>query len=561
MSKPSLDLLNWTITRRPLLAPNIAFDLKHHAYLAGLYRPAEAFSGQARHQCFKKSGQSGVSELAMNHAFWTCDVRNGNVFWVMPTDNAVSDFSQSRFNPAIDASVYLQQIVGKSAGNKSADRVTLKEIRKQFLVMRSGHVGRDGNASQLKSFVADVIIRDELDEMDNRVIPLTQKRYGHSLMKEEMDISTPTFPGAGIDRVYKESDQREWHVPCPHCGRYSAMTIDQVVTEWSEAKRPIAWNGMSEGRAWVACEHCSRELDRLAMGEWVAKFPGREIMGFHITKLFTYHNSVLSVVRNLQATDEDKYREARNQDLGEAYAPPGGNLTSADLDACRDKARPQYMLANQSSAPTYLGMDVGENLHHVVIRGRPDENGQRRLYFAGEISSFDTVGQLIREFKVKRGVIDLRPQVDSVRNLQNAFPHILWLCEYKEDTKWPEPQEFIDDKESDDDGLVFADRARTLDVTRSRFLGEYPENTLPQDIQTREDYYAHMEALSRQMVPSGRKRGVKVLRFIGEKPDHFFHAENYCAMASVAPTRKRATTVHTTKAKGWMPTGRGAKRK
>lgn len=556
-----LDLLNWTITRRPLLAPSIPFDLAHHAYLKGLYRPVEAYPGQSRHKCFKKSGQSGISELAMNEAFHTCDVRNGNVFWVMPTDGAVSDFSQSRFEPAIDVSPYLQSIVGKALDKKSAERVTLKKIRQRFLVMRSGHVGRDGNSSQLKSFVADKIIRDELDEMDKRVIPLTQKRYGHSLMKEEVDISTPTFPGVGIDEVWKVSDQREWYVPCPHCGRYSPLAINQVVTEWDDAVRPLTWNGMNEGRAWIACSRCGRELDRLAAGEWVAKHPGREVMGFHITKLFTYHNSVLSVVNNLRTNDEEKYREAMNQDLGEPYTPPGGHLTDEDLDACIEKARPSYVLANQSSVPTYLGMDVGESLHHVVIRGRPDETGQRRQYFAGEISSFDTVARLIRDFKVKSGVIDLRPQVDSVRNLQAAFPNILWLCEYKEDTNWPEAQVFHDEKDTDNDGLVFADRARTLDVTRSRFLGEYPENTLAQDIKTRKDYYIHMEALSRQMVPSGRKRGVKVLRFVGDKPDHFFHAENYCMMASLAPARKRATTVHTTKAKGWMPTGRGAKRK
>lgn len=556
-------LSNWTATKRPLLDPNLPFDLSSHAYLRGIYDPQIESSEQGRRFALMKSGQSGGTEWAMSRAFWTCDVLHENVFWVMPTGAAVSDLSQSRFTPAVEASEYLRGLVGRGDGRYGTDRVKLKSVGGNYIALRSGHIAKDGSSPELKSFVAGLVIRDELNEMDKQVIPLSQRRLGHSILKHEIDISTPTYPGVGIDLVWKESDQREWAVPCPHCGRLSLITIDQVILERDDAGRPISWRGMNEGRAWIACMRCGRELNRLAEGEWVARYPGRPIIAWHISKLFTMHNTVLSVVRSLQKTDEGEYREAVNQDLGLSYMPPGGNLTDDDLDHCIEAASPAYSLVNQSRVPTYMGVDIGENIHYAVIRGRQDnETGQRPLRFASELTSFDAIGRLIRDFKVKVCVIDIRPQVDAVRNIQSAFPDRVWLCEYKTDTTWPEPLQWIEDKDSDKDGLVFADRSRTLDTTRGRFLGEYPENTLPASIKvSARDYYPHLKALSRHVIDKPGTPGVKVVRYLGEDADHFFHAENYCSIASLGqPRRRHGLTTYSTKAKGWAPlAGTGSK--
>lgn len=552
------NLSSWTASKRPLLAPNVPFDLASHDYLRGIYDPRLDSPQQGKRIVLMKSGQSGGSEWGMSRAFYTCDVLKENVFWVMPTDSAVSDLSQSRFKPAVEVSPHLKSIVGKGGDARypGADRVTLKAVGENYIALRSGHIGKDGAAPQLKSFVAGLVIRDELNEMDKQVIPLSQRRLGHSFLKHEIDISTPTYPGVGIDLVFKESDQREWAVPCPHCGRFSLLTIDQVLLERDDAGRPIAWRGMKEDRAWVACMRCHKELDRLARGEWISKYPGRPIIGFHISKLFTLHNTVLSVVKSLQRTDEGEYREAINQDLGLSYMPPGGTLTDEDLDHCIATANPAYAFKSQSMETTYMGVDIGENIHYAVIRDRPKESGQRPMKLAIELTSFEAIGRLIRDFKVKVCVIDVRPQVDAVRKIQNNFPDKVWLCEYKTDTTWPEPLQWIEDRESDKDGMVYADRARSLDITRGRFLGEYPENTLPVAIrQSVRDYASHMKALSRQVIDKPGTSGVKVVRYIGEDADHFFHAENYCAIASLGQPRKRrgAISIYSTKAKGWTP--------
>ena len=88
----AIGLLDWTNTYRPLLAPDIPFDLESHRYLKALYED------ESRYIVVKKASQMGVSEWAVSRALWSCDYRDANVFYVMPTLDDVYDFSQMRLN-------------------------------------------------------------------------------------------------------------------------------------------------------------------------------------------------------------------------------------------------------------------------------------------------------------------------------------------------------------------------------------------------------------------------------------------------------------------------------
>ena len=57
-----------------------------------------------------KGAQLGVTEAAINRALYTIDRVKRDVLYVMPTATAASDFSKSRFGPALDMSPYLKVI-------------------------------------------------------------------------------------------------------------------------------------------------------------------------------------------------------------------------------------------------------------------------------------------------------------------------------------------------------------------------------------------------------------------------------------------------------------------
>ncbi len=568
LPQPGLPLPVWTARRRALLMPERPFDLTRHRYLAGVY------ACRAREMVVYKAGQLGVSEYLVSYALHAADERLATVLYVMPTDTHVSDFSSARIGPAIEASSYLASIVveGAAAGGKrGADRVTLKRVRNRFIYLRGAQVDPKGNANQLKSIDADVLIIDEEDEMDPRAIPIAQKRLGHSAIGEIRKVSTPTYSGFGIHAEWMKTDQREWFVRCPHCGNRQPLTIDDVVTEFDELGRPRRWHGdltpgihphpsplpmpgKAAGKApasstgtfggegaYAACRKCGKPVDRLGPGEWVATRHGVEIAGFHVTKLFSPTTPLIAIVQNLDTVDETARKEAVNQDLGEPYTPRGGQMTDDQLDSCRR----EYAHGPIRKEVTVMGVDVGKILH-TVIRGPIDpETGERPQRFAGEVESWERLLALAQQYHAGAVVIDALPETTKAREFQTGYKGgKVWLAYYvgqKTGTKNEDPRAW-----NWDEGVVNLDRTRTLDEMTAAFTAQ--SSTLPGHARDVRDYYAQMKAPVRVVERSGN--GTPVALYVeGTNPDHFAHAENYCHVAMHAPRAENITetgeaTVH-----------------
>lgn len=520
----ALPLLPWTILRRAMLDPKTPFSLRDHHDLVDIY------SLVAREIIVKKAAQRGLSEWLVSYALHACDERGMDVIYTMPTDADVSDFSQSRFGPALEASPYLASIVigGPAATSngkqRGADKVTLKRVGNSFLYFRGGRIGVDGRARQLKSVPADAIILDELDEMDPRAPEIARKRLGHSAIAEVRAISTPTLPGVGIDAMWHNSDQREWHIRCNACNHWQQLTINHIVTAWDELERPVSWHGGPDA-ARPVCEKCANPLNRLAPGQWVARHPQRDVVGFHPTKLTAPLGNLLAIVKGLQTTDETKRREVFNQDLGEVYTPRGGQLTDDVLDACR-RDYAHGPLASRDDV--VMGVDVGKVLHGV-IRGPVDPvSGETPQLWAGEIDTWDELGRMMRRFNVRVLAIDALPETTKAREFQATFPPgVVWLAYYSSsDSKRAEAASW-----DEANSVANLDRTRTLDATFSRFYEGL--NTLPAHARNIKDFYAHLKAPVRTL--ETRRNGITVAVYVEASADHLAHAENYCHAARSAP--------------------------
>lgn len=563
-----MPLAVWTARRRAMLVPERPFDLTRHRYLTGLY------ACTAREMVVYKAGQLGVSELLVSYALHAADERRATVLYVMPTEQHVSDFSSARIGPAIEASPYLAAIVveggrsttGAAGGKRGADRVTLKRVRNRFIYLRGAQVDAKGNANQLKSIDADVLIIDEEDEMDPRAIPIAEKRLGHSEIGEIRKVSTPTYGGFGIHAEWLRSDQREWFVRCGHCGNRQPLTIDDVVTEWDELGRPRRWHGMAplsvsprhdnavtggedsagnqhyvnESEAWAACRKCGQALDRLGDGEWVAArgnagAAGGDVAGFHVTKLFSPATPLMTLIKNLDTVDETARKEAYNQDLGEPYTPRGGQMTDDQLDAARrDYAHGPVMLGEgdeRRPEACVMGVDVGKVLH-CVIRGAIDpETGARPQRFAGEVESWARLEALMAQYHVTAAVIDALPETTKAREFQAKYPKgrvfLAYFVGQRAGTKNEDPRAW-----NWDEGVVNCDRTRTLDEMYAAITAK--ASTLPGHARDVRDYYAQMKAPVRVVERSAN--GTPVAMYVeGNNPDHFAFAENYCHIAMHAP--------------------------
>lgn len=545
-----MDLATWTAVRRAMLKPNLRFDLRGHLYSRDLY------TTHAQHIVYMKASQMTISELAISYALWCCDERRANVVYLFPTYTTMMDFSTARVGLAVEASPYLAALLGGAADPhqagsvRSTDRMLLKRIRDNFLYLRGAQVGREGSASQLKSIDADCIIRDEVDEMDPAASVLAMKRLGHSPLAESRGISTPTYTGYGIHAEFLESDQREWLIKCGRCGEWQPLTIQQVVQEWDALGRPIAWHGQAEDRAYVACRKCGRELDRLANGRWVASFPGRSLVGFHLTKLFSPTANLLDIIYTLQKTDTDSRRECFNQDLGLPFDPEGGKLTDADLDSCirdytQDIGRITYRADIGSAGRPFIGIDVGKVLN-VTVRAPLDADGERRLLLAAEMDTFEEVQTLIRRLRPRRCVIDGLPETRKARELQNAAPRgVVWLAFYQDS---PKDQEAV--VWNAEERIVQVDRTRSMENTYDLFINQ--TNTLPANARAIPRLYDQLKAPTRVIEQKRGGLGMTIARYVNQHPDHYYHSENYCNVAAwgIGPAVAGFSAGHGTK--GWM---------
>ena len=514
------DLLTWALTHRSMLIPNRPFDLDRHKYLKGIYECT------AKDMVVFKAAQMGISEYLLSYVIHACDKRKATCLYIFPNDGLISDFSTARLTPAIEASDYLASIVHDhtgSSGKKGANRITLKRIRDRFLYMRGGQVKPDGRSPGLKSIDADVVVIDEINECDPRVRDIAAKRLGHSHIGEMRLVSTPTYPGVGIHSEWVLSDQREWFIPCVHCGHRQTVTIDNIVTERDDTKRPKEWHEI-DGKAYAACANCQKELDLLADGEWIATYPERDVVGFHVKKFFGPVCNLDGIIDGLRSYNSTRQRETTNQDLGEIFVPDGGQLTDQVLDATKR----DYGHGPKPGTRCYAGIDVGSVLH-MVIREAPDpETGERRQLFAGEVG-WDTAGRMLRQYKPTTVVIDGLPETKAVRDLQDAFPrNMIWACYYGDSSSTNQKDDYA--KWNYKEGTVTADRTRALDEMYARIYDGV--NTLPGNARDIPRYYDQLKSPVR--VIEKNARGIETARYVeGSSADHFAHAENYCAIASL----------------------------
>jgi 5-methylcytosine-specific restriction protein A len=194
----------WATTYRVMGPPYPGqWTFKYHPWLK------EMHDSKAEHNVGRKSAQMGFTETVLNLVFYNIDVLSVNCLYVLPALKPdATDFSASRFDPALELSDYLTKLFSdvKNIGHKRAGTTNLY-IR--------GSKSRAG----LKSVPVGLIILDEVDEMRQKNIPLALERSAGQLHKQDWMISTPTIPEYGIEKYFSETTKEHFFFSCPHCSK------------------------------------------------------------------------------------------------------------------------------------------------------------------------------------------------------------------------------------------------------------------------------------------------------------------------------------------------------
>jgi len=535
-SQSLTNCLRWAAKRRVMAHEDFPgpYSPKFHPWVKEMHNSKAPFNYAM------KGAQLGVTEVLINLAFYTIDMLRRDVLYVLPTSKNASDFSKSRFNPALKNSPYLKGIF------TDTNAIELKQAGANTLYIR----GSRGD-SNLKSIPVSVLLLDEIDEMSQRAIQLALERLSGSLSKTVWGISTPTIPGYGIDKLFKKTTQEHFTFQCPCCSKWTELI-------WPDCVEVIG-EGLQDPRcheSYLKCKECGGKLPHEAKPDWLknAKWhvtnsnSNPDMRGFAISQLysFTVTPGELAVAHFTGFGDEAANVEFHNSKVGMPYIGDGAKVTDDDLDECignhtKDDPRP-----TGGGRVIVLGIDQGkwnfaEVTEYFFDRYSTDLNVAARAKVLYQTKfheeDFDTyVDEMMREWQIQACVIDADPQIMEARRFARRFPGYVWLCRFRRGVTG---KEISVADEGDYAPIATVDRTNWMSAGLGRFR-EPRRILLPRDVSM--EYREHIKSPVRTYVKLGGESSTKeeqkkqqssdmVATYISTGPDHYALARVYSEIA------------------------------
>lgn len=502
-------LFEWLLENYYLPKTRRPYSFRGHAYLIGIAKDTHP------NVAIEKSAQAAISEIGVAKSLHVVDVLGLNAVFAMPAMEQMRLFSHGRVRRVIDGSPYLRSRVS------GVTNVSQKEIGHGILYLIGSQDTR-----QIITIDADFLLIDELDRHLQENVTELEQRVEHSELKWIQYQSTPTVPEFGIDQLYLESDCREWHIKCERCGEWQTLRWEENVVELPAPH--------------VVCKRCREEIDRLAMGEWVVKFPSRsdDVHGYHINKLFCERANIPALWKRSKSIRHEK--QFYQSDLGRPWVPKGGKITLDQILAIATLDDPPAQPDN--SWLTIGGVDVGPNELYVGI-DKVGVNLNRRALVRERVEcstteAFEILDRMFRHWKVRCGVIDAQPEERLVKEFCErpwGGRAKMWRAYFHNIT-----EEY---RENERENIIQVNRTMACDAMVASYRsGELIR--LPQRIISNTDYVSQMQAPVRQTYDPntqgvGGSREARETRSIWvktTKPDHFFFVETYLWLAlNLAP--------------------------
>lgn len=496
---------------------------------SGRYHPwvIDMHNSNASFNYAMKGAQLGVTEVAINRAFYVLDQLKRDVLYVLPTSLNAADFSKARFATALRNSLYLANMF------TDTNTVSLKQAGNNSLYIR----GSRGD-SNLKSIPVAELILDEIDEMDQKQIWLALERLSGQREgnKHVWGISTPTIPNYGIHKLYLTSTQEHFVFACPLCSRWTELVWPDCVEIIGETV-----NDPRCQESFLKCKECGGKLEHRAKPEWLSKAVWKssndnanpEIRGFHISQLysFTVTPGELVVAHFRGFGDEFANKEFHNSKLGVPFLGEGANVTDEQIDACigphtMDDDRPRV----GGERLITMGVDQGKWNYYSVVEWFIDGwsrdinvASNAKLLCHGKFLEEDWVvlSELMAEWQILACVIDADPNINEARRFARKFSGYVYLTRYRRGNVAKEIS--MQDEES---GAPIAqvDRTNWIAATLNRF--KTGRILLPRDVSL--EYREHLKALVRthEKDEDGNPRSV----YVNTGPDHFCHSLVYAEL-------------------------------
>ncbi|WP_057466104.1 terminase gpA endonuclease subunit [Pseudovibrio sp. POLY-S9] len=288
--------------------------------------------------CVRKSQQTGVSILGLSWSIYLAENAPDNILYAVPGDQALKETNSMKIMPLIEAweKRTSKQVIEPITSRSGKGSTTFeKKFPGGALSLANANSEMDLSSKTIKYGVKDEVSKWE--ETDNGGDPeelffgrftafRREKSYKiFALSTPEHDSGDEDGEGPGhcrIDRDFKRSDQRFWHIRCPSC----------------DFEQRQDWSGFQINRedpeeSTYLCEECGhsiKEAERVVAvrkGQFIALKAGEGRQpGFHVDAFCSLMMSYGDIARdfiNAEKRSEAAKKNFTNLVLAKAYAMRG----------------------------------------------------------------------------------------------------------------------------------------------------------------------------------------------------------------------------------------------
>lgn len=506
----------WAVSYRVMGQPFPGpWEFEHHPWTREMHDCSEELVvGQ-------KAAQMGYTEAVLNKTFYNIDVHGISCLYILPAATPdASDFSTSRFDPALEMSTHLENMFSdvKNIGHKRAGNANL-------------YIRGSRSRSQLKSVPVGFMVFDELDEMVQENISLAFERMSGQVTSQAYLISTPTFEDRGINEYFKRSTQDHFFFKCPHCSRLTELVFPECLVITGDDPHDESIRDTH-----IICKECKVKLEHkdkinfLKDGKWVAERTDRSIRGFYINQLYSmivepYKLAQLFLTSQTNPSDEQEFY---NSKLGLTHIVKGAQITDEQLKECTGSHAKQH--AAPPNSLVTMGVDVGKYLHVEItqwfIDDRPGTDinllAKGKVLSETKVLHFEELDALMIDFNVRFCVIDAHPEKRKALEFAQRFWGFVKLCFYPNGVNGKSIKVHAEEEHT-----ISVDRTSWLDLSLGRI--RRAQLILPMD--TSMEYKEHLKALVRVYGKDSAGNPIGRYEKAEKRPDHFGHARNYCEIA------------------------------
>jgi DNA-directed RNA polymerase subunit RPC12/RpoP len=453
----------------------IPINFHNHPFLFDIYKDLSP------KQVLLKAPQVGATVMNIVKSFWVAKYLKKDIVYTLPSFSDVNDMVGGKINRIIAQNPIFMEWV------KDHDTVAQKNVGDNQIYYRG-----TWSTKQAMMVSSDLNIHDEVDASKEDVITQYETRLQAKAGGWQWYFSHPLLPNSGVDKYWQLSDQKEWFVICPQCGKKQYLKFP---------------DNIDMDRGIYICRNCKKELsdDDRRRGKWVQKYKNREYSGYHISQMMCPWISAQKIIDDYKTKDEQYFY---NYVLGLPYVG-GDNSVSEEViyQNITGGVHPQR-------GRIIIGLDTG--LPSWFVMG--NEYG---LFYNGSTNDYETTMDILLQRYPKAVLFaDQGGDLIGIRKLREKYKGRVFLVHYRTDRKtynlmsWGKGEEY---------GNVIVDRNRMIQIV----IDELKEKRIPL-YGTKEDWAIvakHFSNIYRVAEENGL--GVKQYKWERNGDDHTVHSIVY----------------------------------